>query len=257
MPFCKIHDMKLYYEDYGRRNQVPLLFLHGLMSNSELWKPQVDHFKDHKRITILDLRGHGQSDKPVGRYSIKQFSEDLQLLMKNLEIEKAILAGHSMGGMTVLRFTLDHQEMVEKIILIDTTAKSSFSFRIELLLLISKILMSVSYKRFLRIYISRTLQKGYSKSELEKTLERVLKTPKHVTKSCWSAIEKFDVTPELANIRIPTLIIHGSESTTPLSLAKYMKEHIPNAELVIVEGAGHSTPKENPEEIWKAIERFI
>jgi len=257
MPFCKIDDIKLYYEDCGAKDQVPLIFLHGLMSSSELWNPQVDHFKDKRRIIILDLRGHGQSDKPLGRYSITQFSDDLYSLMKNRDIEKAIMGGHSLGGMTALRFTLDHQEIVEKLILIDTTAKSFFSFGTRLLLSISKILMDVSYKSFLKIYLSRTLQKGYSKSEREKALERVLQTPKHVTKSCWSAIEGFDVTSELANIRVPTLIIHGGESTTPLSLAKYMKEHIPNAELVIIEGAGHALPKEHPEEIWKAVEQFI
>ena len=47
MPFCKIDDIKLYYEDYGAKDQVPLIFLHGLMGNSECWKP---------KLTILKIR---------------------------------------------------------------------------------------------------------------------------------------------------------------------------------------------------------
>jgi len=136
--FCKINNIKLYYEDHGAKDQTPLIFLHGLMSNVECWKPQVDRLKDKKRIIVFDLRGHGRSDKPLGKYSIKQFSEDLFSFMKNLEIEKA-------------------QEMV-------------------------------------------------------------LMTPKHVVASCFSAVKDFDVTSELASIRVPTLIIHGSEDTQqPLS----------------------------------------
>ena len=255
MPFCKIDDIKLYYEDWGVKGQVPLIFLHGVMGSSEIWKPQVDHFKNQRRVTILDLRGHGQSDKPLGKYSIAQFSDDLHSFMKNLDIEKAVIVGHSLGGMTALRFTLDHQDMVDKLILIDTTAKASSSFRTKLLLSLSKILMDVSHRSFLKIYLSR-----YSDLEdfdLEEAIAKLLKTPKYVTKSCFSTIAGFDVTSELANIRVPTLIIHGRESSTPLVLAEYMNEHIPQAELVIIEGAGHASPKENPDEIWKAIEKFI
>ena len=255
MSFCKIDDVKLYYEDYGVKGQIPLIFLHGVMSSSEIWKPQVNHFMNQRRIIILDLRGHGQSDKPLGRYSITQFSDDLRSLMKNLDVEKAIIVGHSLGGMTALRFTLDHQDMVDKLILIDTTAKSSFTFGRRLLLSLSKILMDVSYRSFLKIYLSR-----YSDLEdfdLEEAVARLLKTPKYVTKSCFSAIAGFDVTSELAKIGVSTLIIHGGESSTPVVLAEYMNEHIPHAELVIIEGAGHASPKENPDEIWKAIENFI
>jgi 3-oxoadipate enol-lactonase len=225
------------------------------MGSSEIWKPQVSHFLNQRRIIIFDLRGHGQSDKPFGKYSITQFSTDLRLLMKNLGVEKAIIIGHSLGGMTALRFTLDHQDMVDKLVLIDTTAKSSFTFGRRLLLSLSKILMDVSYRSFLKTYVSR-----YSDLEdfdLEEAVERLSKTPKHVTKSCFSAIAGFDVTSELANIRVPTLIIHGGKSSTPVVLAEYMNEHIHSSELVIIEGAGHASPKENPNEIWEAIEKFI
>ena len=225
------------------------------MGNSEIWKPQVNHFKNHRRIIILDLRGHGQSDKPLGKYLITQFSKDLHSLMQNLNVEKAIIVGHSLGGMIALRFTLNHQDMVDKLILVDTTAKPSSTFRRRLLLSLSKILMDISYNLFLKRYLSR--YSDLEDSDLKEALERLSKTPKHVTKSCFSAIARFDVTSELVNIRVPTLIIHGGKSSTPVILAEYINDHIPNAELHIIEGAGHASPKENPGEIWKAIEKFI
>lgn len=255
MPFCRIDDIKLYYEDCGIKGQVPLIFLHGVMGSSEIWRPQVDHFRSRRRVIILDLRGHGQSDKPRDRYSITQFSDDLHSLMKTLNTEKAIIVGHSLGGMVALRFALDHQDMVDKLVLIDTAAKPAFSAGTKLLLSLSKILMDVSYRSFLKTYISR--YSDLKDFDLEEAVLKLMKTPRHVTKSCFSAIAGFDVTSELANIRVPTLIIHGRESSTPVVLAEYMNEHIPHAELVIIEGAGHAFPKENPDEIWKAIGRFI
>lgn len=77
--------------------------------------------------------------------------------MKNLGIKKAILAGHSMGGMIALRFILDHQEMVEKSILIDTAANSSFGRRLFLSVVKIFLFHVFPYESFMKMYISRTL----------------------------------------------------------------------------------------------------
>lgn len=257
MPFCNIDNISLYYEDYGTSDQVPLIFLHGVMASSQIWIPQVDHFKDKRRIVIFDLRGHGQSDKPHEKYSINQFSDDLYSFMNSLKIEKAIIAGYSMGGMTALRFILDHPEMVEKLILLDTTPKSSYSFGRRLVFLVSQLAMSIAYESFMKYYISSVFRRDCPKSEIEKALERVLKNPKHVVRSCFSTIKDFDVLSELGNIQVPTLIIHGGQSFNPLEQARDMKKHIPNAELVVVEGAGHAMTSETPEAICEAVEQFI
>jgi 3-oxoadipate enol-lactonase len=142
-------------------------------------------------------------------------------------------------------------------ILIDTLAKSSYSFGRKIVLLIAQFAMSIAYESFMRYYISSVFSKDYPKPVVEKSVEKVLKNPRHVVKSCFSATNDFDVASELGNIRVPTLIIHGSESLLPLSKAEYMREHIPNADLLIVEGTGHSIPVETPEKIWEAIEEFI
>ena len=156
-----------------------------------------------------------------------------------------------------MRLTLDHQEIVEKLILLDTTPKSSYSFGRRLVFLISQLAMSIAYESFMNYYISSVFRKDYPKSEIEKAQERVLKNPKHVVRSCCSTIKDFDVLSELVNIQVPTLIIHGGQSLNPLKQARDMKKHIPNAELVIVEGAGHAITSETPEAICEAIEQFI
>jgi 3-oxoadipate enol-lactonase len=237
MPFSKVNDVRLFYEDYGPKDQIPLVFIHGADWRGKAcltWKPIIEHFKGDRRTIALDLRGHGQSDKPQGQYAIEQFSEDLFSLMKNLEVKKGILVGYSMGGMIVLRFALDHQEMVEKLILISTKHRR----------------LSLFGRLVNPIWLSFAMRKLPASSP-----------PKHVLRSQEYTCAKFDVTTDLHKIRVPTLIIHGSKETgltdLHVSQAKYMKEHIPNAELTILEGSKHSHVYDTPERTWEAIEEFL
>ena len=75
--------------------------------------------------------------------------------------------------------------------------------------------------------------------------------------ACYSAIKKFNVSHELTSIITPTCIIHGTESFLPLNQAKYMMNRIPNASLVIIEGAGHATPREVPKKVNEILEQFL
>jgi 3-oxoadipate enol-lactonase len=238
MPLCKVDDVKLYYEDYGAKNGIPLIFVHGGAGRnrycSQIWKPQADHFKDKRRVVLFDLRGYGQSDKPRGQYTMERFSEDLFLLMKNLAIEKAIIVGWSMGGRIALRFVLDHQEMVERLVLISQGARR-ISFVKRLLL---------------------PLWLDFSMRNLPPN-----GTPKYVIRSSYSSAFRSDFSTELAKIQVPTLIILGSKekklTDNLVNEAKYMKENIPNSKLIIIEGADHDHPVETPEKTWQAIEEFI
>jgi 3-oxoadipate enol-lactonase len=257
MVLIKIDGINLYYEEYGPKDSLPLIFIHGWMSSGEFWRNQVEYFKYKRRIIILDLRGHGRSDKPREEYSIQIFSEDLHSFMNQVGIKKAILVGHSMGGMINLQFTLDHQEKIERLILIETIAKSAFSLRRKLVFLISQIAFSISYNSFMRYYLTRMYRKKYPKVILEKTFEKVLKNPKYVVRSCYSSIKKFNVSQELNKITVPTYIIHGTESVIPLSQAMDMEDLIPNASLVIIEGVGHAIPREAPKKVNEILDKVI
>jgi pimeloyl-ACP methyl ester carboxylesterase len=255
MSRLKVNDIEIFYEVHGHYEHIPLIFLHGWTKSSYLWESQVEYFKSRKKIITLDLRGHGQSDKPLNNYSIKQFSEDLYMFMKKLGIEKAVIIGHSMGGMIGLRFAIDHQEMTEKLVLVSTLAKFLFSFGRKLAYSMSE---RFSAESIVNQYYSRAYQKGYPSSEIEKAVKKALQTPEHVVLSCLEGMKKFDVSSELSSIQVPTLIIHGkNDATFPLSQANYLKNSIPNSELTVIEGAGHEIIDETPEKISQTIEKFL
>jgi len=259
MPFCKIDDIKLFFKEQGIKNQIPIIFLHGWMTNSNDWKYLVKQLKDEQRTIVLDFRGHGRSEKIPGNYSRAQFSNDLFVLIKSLKIEKAIIIGHSMGGTVGLKFTLDHQDMVEKLILINAPVKSVFSFIKRTITRVLEIILTIMpYKLFVKTY-ALYKNKGSSKSENQKTLEIIQKITKPVIKSCLHIKrENFNFSSKLSNILIPTLIIYGNKDKRELrNQAVYLGEHISNSELEIIHNAGHSPMIETPKKISKLIINFI
>src|SRR6266545_4358239 len=96
MPKVQCNDINLYYEVNGKGQ--PLLFIHGLGSSARDWESQVQEFSRTYQVITFDLRGHGQSDKPAGPYTMSMFASDAAALLKRLGIESANVVGLSLGG---------------------------------------------------------------------------------------------------------------------------------------------------------------
>ena len=105
MAFFEHENCSLHYEEYGQGD--PLLLIHGLGSSSRDWEYQIPAFAAHYRVIVVDLRGHGRSDKPRERYSIAGFSRDIEALIEHLGLGPVHLLGLSMGGMVGFHLSLD------------------------------------------------------------------------------------------------------------------------------------------------------
>src|SRR6266540_4902617 len=79
----------------------PLLLVHCWCCDHSFLEPQFQHFKERHRVISVDLRGHGESDKPQQEYTLAGFAEDLVWLCGQLNVQKPVAIGHSMGGNTV------------------------------------------------------------------------------------------------------------------------------------------------------------
>lgn len=91
---------KLFYEEIGHGN--PLICLHGYALDHTIWLEMVEELKSDARIILPDLRGHGKSPAPEGKYSMRVMAEDVLEIMDSLRLERANIAGHSMGGYIAL-----------------------------------------------------------------------------------------------------------------------------------------------------------
>lgn len=112
--------MKLFYRSFGEGR--PLVILHGLFGLSDNWVSVGRTLSDKYRVIIPDARNHGQS--PHSHiFGFPSMEEDLQSLLDDLEIERVILMGHSLGGKTSMFFALHHPERVEKLIVVDISMR--------------------------------------------------------------------------------------------------------------------------------------
>ena len=115
--FTTIAGLETAFADSGP-GKPAVVFIHGLAGNVTHWVNVVPHFITDYRVVAVDLPGHGESDKP-GDYSIRMFVRHLIALLDRLEIEEAVLVGHSMGGMVATAATLAKPGRVKAAVLVN------------------------------------------------------------------------------------------------------------------------------------------
>jgi len=115
MPIIQSNSINLYYESYGQGE--PLVLISGLGYESWMWHKMVPDLAERFQVTTFDNRGCGRSDKPAGPYTAQMLAADTIGLMDALQIERAHVMGHSMGGFVAQALVLDYPDRVDKLIL--------------------------------------------------------------------------------------------------------------------------------------------
>jgi pimeloyl-ACP methyl ester carboxylesterase len=110
--------LKLAFSDHGR-GDPPMVFIHGWACDRSYFDPQVEHFKATHRVVSIDLRGHGESDKPEGAYPVSQFADDVAWLIAELRLDRPIVVGHSLGGMIAVELATRHPQSARGIVMVD------------------------------------------------------------------------------------------------------------------------------------------
>ena len=108
--------IKLTYEGVGD-GDPPILLLHGGMADHRHFAPQLAYFGKNRRAVAVDLRGHGESDKPEQAYTIEGFGEDVAWLCKELHLHQPVAIGHSMGGLIALDLAAKHPDIPSAIVI--------------------------------------------------------------------------------------------------------------------------------------------
>ena len=244
----------LAYEEAGSGDATPLVFIHGWTANRHRWDHQFEHFAESRRVLRLDLRGHGESDKPVERYSIDALADDVRRLLDARGIDRFIPIGHSMGGMIAQKLTLAQPERVERLVLVGSVSQMVYNRSRGLVMTLSK---SVPYNTFVAINIQRAFKPGYSKELIKQYIAASQATPRHVVMSCYDAMREFDVLDRVREIQVPVLIVHGRHDIQfPPAQARRIAANCANAKVEILD-TGHECPVEDPQAVTDAIEAFL
>src|SRR5262245_9016399 len=111
MAMIERNGLRLAYDDRGAGEPV-MVFVHGWTCDRSFFAPQAEHFARRHRVVSVDLRGHGESDKPNEPYPIGAYADDIAYLLDQLGLGKVVAVGHSSGGLTVLQLAASHPQCV-------------------------------------------------------------------------------------------------------------------------------------------------
>ena len=120
-----MNGVKLRYLDWGTSGKPPLVCLHGHTGQAHIWDEFAEAMSPHYHVLAVDQRGHGGSQWASTGYARDRFVEDLASFVDALGLSKFVLAGLSMGGWHSLLYTPDHQDRVERIIIVDISPQPS------------------------------------------------------------------------------------------------------------------------------------
>ncbi|MGX9933784.1 alpha/beta fold hydrolase [Advenella kashmirensis] len=244
----------------GESDQIPILFIHALAMNGQMWIDVARQLDVTAPIYALDCRGHGDSDHPDGPYSTAQFAQDILSVINYLNVDVVHLAGCSMGGTVSLAFAGLYPERLASLCVIDTTAYygpdafEAWEARGQRALNNGlSDLVGFQLKRwFSDNYIDRC--PDVIRSAIDVFLKN---TPAAYLESC-RMLGNADERLLLSRYKGPAAIVVGQDDyATPVSMAKQINTFLTEAELVVLPNLRHYTPIEAPHKIAKIIQSLI
>lgn len=235
----------LNYETHVKcKNTEWVVFIHGAGGSIKTWKYQIDYFKDHFNLLILDLRDHGESKdlQPAKKaYTFSLISADIKAVLDNLKIDEAHFLSLSMGSVLIQDFYLRYPSTVKKIIIAGGVFKGNLV--IKLFVKLARTLnLILRYKTMYSLfsYLLMPRKRNRLAREIYQTQAAKL-TQKEYLKWVGLYNEFFQLLDQFfnQNIRIPMLIIMGSDDFVFLNAAQQFSKKNALSELIVMAEAGH------------------
>ena len=268
MPFAQTNNIRTFYEIHGEGR--PIVLIHGGLVDYRMWQLQVEPFSKKYRVITYDIRGHGQTggSEKKRSYSVQLLTEDLRALLEQLQVDKPVVCGLSLGGIVAQAYAASYPADIAALILCDTAVSATLTLGDK----IQTYLIGWSLAPSVRIMGARRFTDyafGMAKLMRGKTwLGQNVEAQTYIQE----AMRTFDTaemakiydllirfrTPELEKIKVSTLIINGEHESRSVFLhAEYLQKHISNTQVSTIPGAGHLSNVENPEAFNGRVLSFL
>ncbi len=242
--------VKIYYDIQGPEGALPILLTHGHAAATQMWAAQVEALKKQFRVITWDLRGHGRSDSPEdpALYSVEYIVDDIAAILDDCGIDKAVIGGHSLGGVMSFQFQLSYPERILAMVILN----SGPGFRKD------------SSRDKWNLGCERTASSLERKGLAALSKSNEVHAEWH--SDVWGLIHSARgfmthkdarMIDNLSNINVPVLILVGAQDKEFLGVGDYMERKIPGAQKVIIEHAGHAANLDQPEVFNKLVVAFL
>lgn len=273
MPYTTKQNEKnyqLYYEDFGHGQ--PIILIHGWPLSGKSWEAQVPVLLElGYRVISYDRRGFGKSSPTADGYDYDGLTADLHELITELELKNVILFGFSMGGGEVVRYLTNYgSENIDKVALISSiipivkqkednpngVPQDDLNEIMENLKKNRVTFLETFHKNF---YNYGLLSQTVSQAQLDYDWSIASCASPIATIKCAESWANTDFRPELSNVNVKTLIVHGDDDQiVPIDTAgRQAAEGISNNEFVVIEGAPHGLNVTHADQLNSILANFL
>ena len=250
--------LKLSYAEQATESGPAVLLLPGPTDSWRSYQPVLGLLPHWIRAIAVSLRGHGDSDKPDSGYRVEDFARDVVEFLNALEIDRAVLVGHSGSCLVARRVALDHPARVAGLILeasptsLCTDAARQF---------VSSVVVGLADPidpDFARSFVADTSSENVAPEVVDMLVADILKVPARVWHAIFSGLLDYDDTSELTRVGAPTLLIWGDDDAlVPREMQEVLTDRIPHAELIVYPAVGHTPRWADPQRFSEDLAAFV
>jgi pimeloyl-ACP methyl ester carboxylesterase len=245
--------------------------VHGFGVSGHMFDEFAERMQDHFHLIAVDQRGHGDSDwAEDGDYTRGAFVEDLEAFRAAVGIDRCILIGHSMGGLNAVSYTVAYPERVRALVLVDVGPEAAKE-GVDNIVRFTRGPDELEFEEF--VEMAHRFNPRRSLENIRERMRHRLK-PTETGKYTWKFDRRFRqpesglrIGSELSNdeswqlfrqVSVPTLLIRGAESDVlSQDVAERAAREMQRTRLMVVAGAGHSVPGDNPDDFTAAVREFL
>jgi pimeloyl-ACP methyl ester carboxylesterase len=267
--FAEVDGARVHYQEAGDPNAPPMILIHGFATSNLVWSKVFLEFAEAGfRVIAPDLLGYGYSDKPRNLdYTIARQAEMVVRFMQGLGIDRAVLVGSSYGAAIAATITLDHAELVEKLILVGAVTNNKPTRYLLMRLFGSPIIgdvlspLVVGSRRLLRLRMKRVYDRhSWVLDERRVDARHLPLRTRGAHRAIIRTVRSWDaerVSRDAHLLTRPTLLLWGDhDREVPLRDGEHLHGEIPHSRLVVFRECGHLPHEEYPAGFTKVVSEF-
>jgi pimeloyl-ACP methyl ester carboxylesterase len=239
---------------------LPLLLIHVFPHDRTLWEPQLDGLKDVARVIAPDLRGFGSAETVPETMTMDDYAADLKALLDELGIPGAVICGLSMGGYVALAFLARYPDATKGLILCNTRAGADNEKAREGRYATAQKALDEGMAAIAEGMVPKMLSGAdvFTHPDLRSSVENMMarQSPEAVAAAAHGMALRPDRTAMLSSIKVPVLVITGSEDTL-IPPSEAMAAKIPGSDFAVIPKVAHLSNLEDAEAFNDAVRTFL
>jgi pimeloyl-ACP methyl ester carboxylesterase len=253
--FARSGTNKVHYTTAGEGKQT-VVFIHGWGGNTHFWREQMPAMRDKARLIVVDLPGHGESDKPKVDYTMDFFARAVVDVLRDAKVERATLVGHSMGVVVLCRAHALAPERVAGLVAVDgllrrpkIDAEQAEGFVAPY--------RTPEYRDQVKKFIGAMYPNPGTDTLRDWTIAEILTTPQYVLSSSMDAMFKSTQPWDLDKVKVPLIVINAKSPMWTPEYEAYARSLSDHVEYQTLEGTGHFVMLEKPAEFNAALVKAL